>query len=115
MVDPNPLPARRVYESIAARAGKRLPRYSVPVNLTKALLRIPGLERFAAVSHQAIDYLDNMAFYNSRNTMSAIDGTGLVCPHFEAYVDVLMQYVRDYFERAGRWKESGAPDVSDRL
>lgn len=115
VVDPNPLPARRVYEAIAARAGKRLPRYSVPVNLTKALLRIPGLERFASVSHEAIDYLDNMAFYNSRNTVAALEGSGLRCPHFEEYVDVLMQYVRDYFDRAGRWKDSGAPDVGERL
>lgn len=105
VVDPNPLPARRVYEAIAGRAGKRLPRYSVPVNLTKALLRIPGLERFAAVSHEAIDYLDNMAFYNSRNTVAALENTGLRCPHFEDYVDALMQYVRDYFEQAGRFRE----------
>ena len=115
VVDPNPLPARRVYEAIAARAGKKLPKYSVPVNLTKALLRIPGLERFAAVSHEAIDYLNNMAFYNSRNTMDALEGTGLRCPHFEDYVDVLMQYVRDYFEQAGRWKEGGGPEVGDRF
>jgi thioester reductase-like protein len=115
VVDPNPLPARRVYEAIAARAGKKPPKYGVPVNLTKALLRIPGLERFAAVSHEAIDYLDNMAFYNSRNTVEALEGTGLRCPQFEEYVDALMQYVRDYFERAGRWKEVGEPDVGDRM
>lgn len=115
VVDPNPLAARRVYEAIAARAGKRLPRYSVPVNLTKALLRIPGLERFAAVSHEAIDYLNNMAFYNSRNTMEALEGTGIRCPHFEDYVDKLMQYVRDYFEQAGRWREGGGPEVGDRF
>ena len=42
VVDPNPLPARRVYEAIAARAGRKLPRYRVPPNLTKALLRFPG-------------------------------------------------------------------------
>ncbi len=100
VVDPNALPARRVYEAIAARAGKRPPRFSVPVNLTKALLRLPGLERFAAVSHEAIDYLDNMAFYNCRNTLDALEGTGIRCPRFEDYVDALMRYVRDYFERA---------------
>lgn len=114
VVDPNPLPARRVYEAIAARAGKKLPRYGVSVNLTKALLRIPGLERFAAVSYEAIDYLNNMAFYNSRNTQDALEGTGIRCPRFEDYVDALMQYVRDYFEHAGRWKEGG-PEVGERL
>ena len=100
VVDPNPLSARRVYEAIAALAGKKLPRYPMPANVTKALLRIPGLERLAPVSHQAIDYLNHMAFYNSRNTAEALEGTGIRCPHFDAYVDNLRQYVRNYFERS---------------
>jgi thioester reductase-like protein len=108
VVDPNPLSTRRIYETIAGRAGKKLPKYSVSPNLTKALLRIPGFERLAPVSHHAIDYLNHMAFYNARNTMSALEGTGIRCPHFEDYVENLMQYVRDYFEHAGRWKDGEA-------
>ncbi len=112
VVDPNPLPARRVYDTIALRAGKPKPRLSVPTNLTKVLLRIPGLERFAAVSHQAMDYLNHMTFYNSRNTADVLAGTGIRCPPFEAYVDNLMQYVRDYFEQAGRWKDQQSSEVT---
>ncbi len=110
VVDPNPLSTRRVYEAIAERAGRKLPKFSVSANVTKALLRIPGLERLAPVSHHAIDYLNNMAFYNSRNTLAALEGTGIRCPHFESYVENLMQYVRDYFEQAGRWKDSERPE-----
>jgi thioester reductase-like protein len=106
VVDPNPLSTRRVYQTIADRAGRKLPKFSVSANVTKALLRIPGLERLAPVSHHAIDYLNNMAFYNSRNTLAVLEGTGIRCPHFESYVENLMQYVRDYFEHAGRWKDS---------
>lgn len=111
VVDPNPLPVRRVYEAIAHRAGKKLPRYGVPMNLTKVLLRFPGLEKFAAVSHETVDYLNNMAFYNARNTIIALEGTGIRCPQFEEYVDVLMQYVRDYFEQSGQWSERGSSDI----
>ena len=106
VVDPNPLSTRRVYETIAERAGRKLPKFSVSANVTKALLRIPGLERLAPITHHAIDYLNNMAFYNSRNTLSVLEGTGIRCPHFELYVENLMQYVRDYFEHAGRWKDA---------
>ncbi|MEM7677427.1 MAG: epimerase, partial [Myxococcota bacterium] len=98
VVDPNPLPARRVYEAVAERAGRKPSRYRVPPNLTKALLRFPGMERFAHVSHQAIDYLNSMVFYNSRNTLRILDGTGIECPDFETYVETLMQYVRDHFD-----------------
>jgi thioester reductase-like protein len=111
VIDPNPLSSRGVYEAIAARAGRKLPRYYVSPNLTKALLRIPGLERFAAVSHQAIDYLNHMAFYNSRNTVEALEGTGIRCPQFEEYVDNLMRYVREYFDRVDRSRPSNGVTV----
>lgn len=94
VVDPNPLSARRVYDTVAEHVGKPRGRVQVPVNLTKALLRIPGLERLAPVSHQALDYLNHMAFYSSRNTDAALSGTGIRCPHFEDYVDNLIAYVR---------------------
>lgn len=99
VVDPNPLSARRAYEAIAKRTGKTPPKVKVPPNLTKALLRIPALERFAPVSHQALDYLNHMAFYNSRNLSDALHGTGLSCPPFESYVEQLMSYAKDEFER----------------
>lgn len=113
VVDPNPISSRGVYEAIAARSGRKLPRYHVSPNLAKVLLRFPGLERFAAVSHQAIDYLNHMAFYNSRNTVEALEGTGIRCPQFEEYVDALMRYVRDYFERADRSHEARAEGGAD--
>lgn len=95
VVDPNPLSARGVYQALAERLGKKLPRYTVSPNLTKALLRIPGLERVAPQSRQVIDYLNHMAFYNCANTVDVLDGTGIRCPRFESYVDKLVQYVRD--------------------
>ena len=44
-MDPAPLSARRVYEMIAARAGRRLPAVSVPARVLQALLQLPVLER----------------------------------------------------------------------
>jgi len=101
VVDPNPLPVRRVYEKVAELAGRKMPRYTVPTNLAKALLRIPGMERLSSVSHEAMDYVDHMVFYNSRNTSRALEGSGIACPPFEAYVENLVQYVREHFERSG--------------
>ena len=43
--------------------------------------------------------MNHMAFYNSRNTAEALVGTGIRCPIFEDYVDNLVHYVREYFER----------------
>lgn len=102
VVDPNPLSVERVFSRVAGAAGRRNPRYGVSTTLTKALLRIPGLERIAPVSHQVVDYLNHMAFYNSKNTMSTLFGTGVRCPSFDTYVDNLVRYARDYWSRGGR-------------
>jgi thioester reductase-like protein len=109
VVDPNPLSARRVYEAVAARSGRKRTQVRVSTNLSKVLLRIPGMERFSSVSHLAIDYLNHMAFYNSRNTMLALEGTGIRCPPFDEYVENLMRYVRDYFDQAGEWNDAHDP------
>ncbi|MEM6368312.1 MAG: SDR family oxidoreductase [Myxococcota bacterium] len=98
VVDPNPLPVRRVYETVAQLAGRKMPRYTVPTNLAKALLRIPGMERLSSVSHEAMDYVDHMVFYNSRNTSRALEGSGIACPPFEHYIQNLIQYVRDHVD-----------------
>ena len=47
LVDPHPLTAKRVFELVARAGGRPSPRGFIPTNLTKALLRTPGLERFA--------------------------------------------------------------------
>ncbi len=101
VVDPNPLPVRRVYEKVAELAGRKMPRYTMPANLAKAILRIPGMERLSSISHEAMDYVDHMVFYNSRNTSRALEGSGIACPSFEAYVENLIQYVREHFESSG--------------
>lgn len=101
VVDPNPLSVERVFSRVAGAAGRKTPRYGVSPNITKALLRIPGLERIAPVNHQVIDYLNHLAFYNSKNTMETLEGTGVHCPSFETYVDNLVRYARDYWTRSG--------------
>jgi nucleoside-diphosphate-sugar epimerase len=94
VVDPNPWSVRHVYALVAERAGRRAPGLSVPQNLTKALLRIPGLERLAPVGHQVVDYLNQLAFYTSPNVTEVLDGTGIRCPRFESYVDALVAYAK---------------------
>ena len=108
VVDPNPLSVGRVFSRVAGAAGRKMPRYGVSPNLTKALLRIPGLERIAPVNHQVVDYLNHLAFYNSKNTTATLEGTGVRCPSFETYVDTLVRYARDY------WNRSGSRTLEDR-
>jgi len=99
IVDPNPASARRVYEQVANRAGKKLPRLSLGYKLTDALLKLPGLERLTREQRMAIAYVNHLSFYSSRNTQEILEGTGVRCPPIESYLDNLIHYVREAYKR----------------
>ncbi len=99
VVDPSPLSARRVYEMIAARAGKKLPPVSVPARALQALLQLPLLERLSRTHRPAIDYVSHLAIYNCRNQLELLDGTGIACPPITSYLDRLIEFVTATFAR----------------
>jgi nucleoside-diphosphate-sugar epimerase len=99
VVDPAPLSARRVYEMIAARAGKKLPPVSVPARAFQALLQLPLLERLSRVHRPAIEYVNHLAIYNCRNLLELLDGTGIRCPPIGNYLDRLIEFVQGTFAR----------------
>ena len=99
LVDPSPSSSRRVYELIAQRSGKKLPRLSLGYKLTDALLKVPGLERLTREQRMAIAYVNHLSFFASRNTLELLDGTGIRCPPIESYLDNLIEYVRDVYRK----------------
>src|SRR5438105_11743546 len=94
LVDPNPSSSRRVYEQIAQRAGKKLPRRSLSYMITEPLLKLTRLERLTREQRAAIAYVNHLAFYSSRHTLEVLDGAGIHCPPIESYLDNLIEFVR---------------------
>jgi thioester reductase-like protein len=94
IVDPMPLTVRKVFELVAAAGGRRAPRGFIPANITKALLRTPGLERFAKSPRALLDTLGTPVTYASTGTDELLFGTDIHCPPFESYVDRLVDYVQ---------------------
>jgi nucleoside-diphosphate-sugar epimerase len=112
LVDPNPMSSRRVYELIAERAGKRLPRVTLSYKLTDALMRLPGIERLIRQQRQAVAYVNQLVIFNSHNTLALLDGTGVQCPPLERYLDRLIAYTRAYYKAR---RETEATDEEDPL
>jgi thioester reductase-like protein len=113
LVDPSPLSARRVYEMIAARAGRRLPGVSVPARVLQAVLQLPVLERLTRAHRPAIDYVSHLAIYNCRNLLELLDGTGIQCPPITSYLDRLIEFVQATFAR--RREQELAAEAEDPL
>lgn len=99
LVDPSPLSARRVYEMIAERAGKKLPPVSLPTRVFEALFQLPLLERLSREHRPAIEYVNHLAIYNCRNLLELLDGTGIHCPPITSYLDRLIEFVQASFAR----------------
>jgi thioester reductase-like protein len=95
LVDPRPLPARRVFELVARASGRRGPRGSIPANLAKAVLRAPGIERIAKSPRAFLETLTTRVTYDARNAEELLSSLSVgECPPLETYVDRLVQYVQ---------------------
>jgi thioester reductase-like protein len=116
LVDPAPLSARRVYEMIAAHAGKKLPPVSVPARAFQALLRLPFVERYSGVHRPALEYLNHLAVYNCRNLIELLDGTHIRCPPISTYLDRLVAFVAASYARRRELEEAQqAGEIDDPL
>ena len=99
LADPNPSSSRRIYELIAERQGKKLPRLSLGYRVADAILRLPGLEKLTREQRAAIAYVNHLSFFSTRGTLEILDGTGIRCPPIEGYLDTLIDYVRAEYRR----------------
>lgn len=95
IADPHPSSTRRVFELIARAAGRPTPRGSVPTNFAAAIMRSPGLERFANTPRTFLEQLGTEVVYDDRNAREILSEHDISCPRFESYVDIMVDYVRD--------------------
>jgi hypothetical protein len=113
LVDPAPLSVRRVYEEIARRAGRSLPPVSIPHRAVEALLSLPLLDRLARPQRAAVELLNRIAVYNARNMLELLAGTGILCPPITAYLDRLIDFVRNHYAEAALREARAAADPLD--
>lgn len=98
LVERSPLPSRRVLELVAQATGRRMGRGFIPANVTKALLSAPGIERLARSPRMILDALVTRVAFRADNADALLAGTGLACPPFESYVDVLVEHARRHLD-----------------
>jgi hypothetical protein len=114
LVDPNPMSARRVYELIAERANKKLPRFTLSARATDFFLRLPGVEKLARPQRAAIQYVNHLALYNCHTALELLDGTGVRCPPLSTYLDKLMDYALKTWKAKQKREEEEVDDPLDR-
>ena len=113
IVDPAPLSARCVYELVADRAHRKVPKAVIPTAVARALLKmpIPWVGGLKGSPKTIMEGFNQLVFYNCRNTLEALRGTDVWCPPFDRYVDNVVRYLRD--RQASRRRQDD--DVLDPL
>lgn len=97
LVDPHPISARRFFE-VLARAARGSSLRQVPASAAAMLLRTPGIERFVRSPKAFLEQVARDARYDARAATSALAGTGLTCPPFEAYAEELVREVQEHVD-----------------
>lgn len=112
LVDPAPPTTREVFETIASILGKAPPRGEVPTRLATALMRTPGLDRFANAPRTFLEQLATEVSFDDRNARALLEGSGIVCPRFEDYAETLVRHVetRQVKQRAEPVEVAVGPD-----
>lgn len=97
LATPRPPTIKELIDTIEKASGKRLIKIPLPLSVAKAAIdKVPGVEKFFGFPSDAVDYFVHPARYTMDNTMSAIEGTGLVVPRFQDYLPRMVEYVRRF-------------------
>jgi thioester reductase-like protein len=117
VVDRDALPARRVFELVAAAAGRRFRVSGMPVGLARAVLRTPGVDRLARSPRAFFERLATRTVYDDAGAHGALAAAGIACPPFGDYVGALVRAARERL-RARRVRPDAVaqePEIDDPL
>lgn len=101
ITDPNPLPARKVFEIIADVAGRKRPKGAIPGGIYPYLFRLPYIGERLIPQRHFIECFDKLTIFNCMNTLECLKGTGISCPPFPTYARVLVDFLRAKAATAG--------------
>lgn len=107
IVDSDPLTAERVFELLARSVGRKIPKTFLPPFIASRLMRLPGIQPGGSqpLPHSFLDQIGTEVVYDDGGAKMILAGTGITCPAFESFVDVMVRYVREH--------ELGAPRTYD--
>lgn len=110
VVDPAPLSARRVYEMVAERVGRRTPAASMPHRLLETFLSLPVVDLLSREHRASVAAVNHLAFYNAIQLTELLEGTGVACPPLTRYLDRLIDFVKSHYERRQAAEASVPPE-----
>jgi thioester reductase-like protein len=99
LTDPDPPTIRELVGTFARVLHKRVLWVPLPLGLTLAAVGgIPGMERLLGLPAEAVEYFASPTRYDTTNTTTDLDGTGVTCPRFGDYAERLLAFMAGHPE-----------------
>lgn len=100
LADPRPLTVDEMTDVLARATGRDVTKVPLPRKLAKAsLARVPGLYRLMRIPPETVDYFSHPTFYLTDHCRADLAGGPVVGPPpFTAYVDRLVEFMRNHPE-----------------
>ena len=93
LTDPHPPTTGEVVDILAGYLGRKPIKVKLPLGLTRAVVgRVPGIEKALGLPAEALDYLASHTTYSTANAVADLAGTGVTCPPFASYAEILLDY-----------------------
>lgn len=92
--DPNPPSIREVVETLGKLLNKDIVWLRVPLRFTQVVVGLPGVEKLVGFPEESLAYLSHPTVYDTSNTETDLEGTGLVCPPFADYAPTMIEFMK---------------------
>jgi len=92
ITDPHSPPVHRVLRMLTSYLGARPPLFGVPMAILRAAYLVPGFKAAVGVPLNVFSYLNHPVKYSTTNTEDALQQSGIVCPEFESYFPITIEY-----------------------
>jgi thioester reductase-like protein len=99
LTDPNPPTIRELVDTFAGLLGRRVLWLPLPLGPVRAAVdRLPGVEWALGLPAEALEYLASPTLYDTTNTTSTLNDTGVSCPRFADYAPRLLSFMQEHPE-----------------
>lgn len=96
LVDPNPLTAHQLAETLENLLKMRTVDFPLPPRLVAGILDFGPINHAIGVPAQVVDYLSQDVRYTADATQALLKDSGIICPSVQDYLPAVMDYARKF-------------------
>ncbi|MGI9021571.1 MAG: SDR family oxidoreductase [Solirubrobacterales bacterium] len=97
LVDPEPLSAKELTETLSMEYAGRPPKGRIPPGLAAASLRVPAIRnRLGGTPPESLMYLNHPVRFDTRRTVELLEPLGVRPPNFREYAGAMVRFFQEH-------------------